>query len=497
MATLTPETQLPETQLLSAQRREVDQPRRGGKTSERQYSATITAKLKGAPAAEQEWIVTRLWSRFELPLATAHLAEEFVQIYNGDRQQLAGWRSDIQRLLDAIGAVNFEFRVEGGRPERADDITRLLAERSQTAHEKFLFPKPVPDKTLFVTLLLQPPEDVHRALMQELQTQLSIFVTDIFATLDRLVAVDALGTIEWVSESLCKFNFLRDLVIHEPAADRIEEVREKVKLGDSDWLSTKANSFRVESVINRHRVELHEHELMNAVRESLDKATVVIPREIQPVLEAIPEWLKSMSEIVSGTCVRTRQAQIAVKDEEWQTREFIGSRIVTESISTDVYFDPAVTLGNYVLAGWSDMDIHREEQLRFREWEALRADALLARRKQETWAAGITGGAFMAGATITAFFAAVSNPWMYLASGTLGLLGLSCLGYGLFQWQLSRGVKANLKQTSTILAIEGGLTLAVAACGVALLAPSPAAWVIAAAGFGLAIVAWRSVETPF
>lgn len=492
MATQSPEILIPETQL-----REVDQPRAGGKTSKRQYSATITAKPKGTLPAEHEAIVTRLWSRFELPLATAHSAEEFVQIYDGDRQQIAGWRNDIQRLLDAIGSVNFELRVEGSRRGRDDDIARLLAERSDTAREKFLFPNPVPDKTLFVTLLLQPPEDVHHALLQELQKQLGNFVDDIFMTLDRLVAVDALGTIEWVSESLCKFNFLRDLVIHEPAADRIEEVREKVKLGESDWLSTRANSFRVESGINKYRMELHEHELMNAVRESLDKVTVVIPREIQPVLDAIPEWLKSMSEIVSGMCVRTRQAQITVKDEEWQRREFIGSHIVTESVSTDVYFDPAVTFGNYVLAGWSDADIHRENQLRLREWDAARADALLARRKQEKWTAGITGGVFMACATIVAFVAAVTTPWMYLAAGSLGLLGLSCLGYGLFQWQLSRGRSPSLELTSTILAMEGGLTLAIAAGGAALLAPSLLAWAIAAFGIGLAIVAWRNLDVPF
>lgn len=476
---------------------ELDRPETEVGKFERRYSAKLSAKPKGKLPAEHEAIATRLKAQFALPHTKPSSTEDVVRIYDGDRQKLAGWRTDMQLLLDAIGTVNFELRIEGGRKERADDISRLLAERRQTAAAKFQFPSAAPDQTLFATLLLKPPAEVHRDLLHELETQLSQFVKDIFITLDRLVAEDALGTIEWIGDALCKFHYLHDLIIHEPAADQIETILATNLPGDSELRARRMNSFRIDSGINKFRVELHEHELMGAERSSVGSATVIIPREIQPVLDAIPGWLKPMSEIVTGTCVRKRQAQITVKDEEWKKREFIGSHLVTETITTDVFYDPAVTLGNYVLAGWSDADIHREEQLRLRELNAARAQGKLRNAEWEKITASLVGVVFLSFAVTVAFFAAVTSPWLFLAAGGVWLIGLVCTGYGVWQWQVAKERIPTFAVMCVLLALTAGVTLTIGGLGVALLAPSLSAWGVAAIGFCLTALSWRELDAAF
>lgn len=464
----------------------VNQPRLEVALSGRTYPVSEAASTTRIPNPAQAEIFSRLWSRFALPDEKPESLDGVVHVYDSDRQQLSGWRSEMRRLLDALATASFELRAtEGSAPTETE---RILAARKETAREKFAFPPSGLDKTLSAELLLTPPSAVHGALVRELRTQLKQFADHVFATLDRLVDDKAVGLIEWLSDSLCRFHFFRDVVVHNSETSNLDEVRAVITDKTSGRLMTQVSEIRNQAGTNVYRLARHEHDLMNAVRESIDETTLIIPRAIEAVIAEIPDWLLDMSGIISGDCVRERIIERDLRTDAWES---------TEQEVVRVYFDPAVTVGDYVLIGWGEADIHREKQTQLRELDAAQVIAKLARTKQEKLTAGISGAVLLSLAATVAFFGAVTTPWIYLAAGSLGILGLFCLGYGLCQWQASLGRAPNLKVTSTLLAIAGCVTLTVAGGGVALLSPSIWAWGITAAALGLTVCAWRSLDVRF
>ncbi len=153
-----------------------------------------------------------------------------------------------------------------------------------------------------------------------------------------------------------------------------------------------------------------------------------------------------------------------------------------------VYFDPAIVLGDYVLVGWSEADIHREEQLLLRERDSQDRRNRILRAKQEASTAIISGLAFLICTPGVVFLGAVIFSWLYIAAALLGAIGLGCFAYGLAQYQVSRGRPILFEQIGTSVTFAGLATLAVSASGVAWLTPSVWAWGAALAS--VAIMAW-------
>ena len=140
--------------------------------------------------------------------------------------------------------------------------------------------------------------------MEELRSKVQSVVTDLYSALDRLVNNEGVGLIQWLNGSLCKFHFFRDVVVHELQKSTAHETRTVSRPNASSQFVTTVSEVRAQSGVNTQRLARHEHELMNAVAQSVQECSLIIPRTVQRVVELIPDWLQPLAKIVSGDCIR-------------------------------------------------------------------------------------------------------------------------------------------------------------------------------------------------
>jgi hypothetical protein len=172
-----------------------------------------------------------------------------------------------------------------------------------------------------------------------------------------------LDTIEW--------NFQHDL---ESAA------RANV-VGRIEWLSDRACRFyyfdteRSRTLTRiRTRTVKHTHDLIHAKKVRLPAPNVRKPRTCCQIIRAMPPWVQKRSSIVVGDQIVADVEQVGQTDEPNElvlAARWIGRKLeqgrqtayraaakvmqaaskLTET-TTDILRDPALVIGDYVLAGW-------------------------------------------------------------------------------------------------------------------------------------------------
>ena len=99
-------------------------------------------------------------------------------------------------------------------------------------------------------------------------------------------------------------------------------------------------------------LEHHAHELFNAARYAFPAPAVPKPRHVLRLWPKIPSWMHHHLFVVEGDMLRESVDTI---------EKPVGTRDMTEEVSrrvvrSGVLYSPAVTLGDYVLTGWSKAD---------------------------------------------------------------------------------------------------------------------------------------------
>jgi hypothetical protein len=106
-----------------------------------------------------------------------------------------------------------------------------------------------------------------------------------------------------------------------------------------------------------HRFARHQHDVMNAIRTSIDNSRVVMPPPVERLCRAVPDWLKPFVEVIDGTIFRERIIERDVQVANWQDVQVIDEPIVG--------CEPGVIIGSFVLTGWGPREV--EAELRRRE----------------------------------------------------------------------------------------------------------------------------------
>ena len=78
-----------------------------------------------------------------------------------------------------------------------------------------------------------------------------------------------------------------------------------------------------------------------------------MPEWPRNILRACPPWLAPFVNVVSGDMIREDVQEAEVGREHWNEEEYLTRRIVR----TGRLYSPAVTLGTFVLTGWSGADL--------------------------------------------------------------------------------------------------------------------------------------------
>lgn len=99
--------------------------------------------------------------------------------------------------------------------------------------------------------------------------------------------------------------------------------------------------------------ERHEHHVYNAARHQLPAKNVKKPRFVTTFLKSVPWWLAPHIFIIEGDMMRD---EVCISEQHISTRS-VENEISRRLIRQGRLLSPAVTLGDFVLTGWSDRDI--------------------------------------------------------------------------------------------------------------------------------------------
>jgi hypothetical protein len=173
-------------------------------------------------------------------------------------------------------------------------------------------------------------------------------IQDILDGLERLVSTQLVGKIKWYSPQVCEYDFYRAVVVQslgESSTTRREE-------------GSKVIDTTTRTVTDNHRVAIHSHEVINAKKLALPAEKILRPQSVSTLIESIPIWLKHSVRVVAGDQIRET---IVERELRTVSREDRSERVVaTRSEDTIYRWDPALVLGPYVLAGWTDADVAAE-----------------------------------------------------------------------------------------------------------------------------------------
>lgn len=276
------------------------------------------------------------------------------------------------------------------------------------------------------------------------------FAQSLVGALDQLVDRGVVGPITWDTRvsSWCSLHYFRREIAHDDAGQTIQTQisRPRQDIGVRALWSTETTTTARRTTHEFRHVRI-EHQLVDAQRVELGDRRLVVPQEVQPLVARLPDWL---APLVSGVIGEGRGEQRIVLDEQSDmTEEVTVTR--TRRMEPNRYFDPALVLGHYVLAGWDETEQQAE----------------LARRRQSADRRAAWGAAaeqFLAAivaslAALVLIVISIRTPGLMPIGipGWLGLLGLAA-------FQLRRG----LQSVGTIrgVTVSGPLLTAAFATGI-------------------------------
>ena len=274
------------------------------------------------------------------------------KLYVESVKQLDGFRDDVLNVLREACRANLEFRQVGAElNEEARDaiFDRKLSEMKTQVSEGWGETRNISGAELFS----RPANEYRREIDKSLSQECSKFAEQFLSQLASLVDQELVGLVEWFPDDCCRYHFFRQVILQQ-------EVQREVDVQDS-WDNDLDSNFRLRgnrrettttSVKHQIRQARHLHELINAIRTSINNSKVVMPPQIVRLTKAIPEWLYPFVEVIDGQIVRERIIERDVSVEDW-TQVVVRDEPI-------VGIDPGIVIGPYVLSGWGTVEIQRE-----------------------------------------------------------------------------------------------------------------------------------------
>ena len=138
-------------------------------------------------------------------------------------------------------------------------------------------------------------EDIIRQGFQEaLQETISRMLMSFKAVLIQLQHQHVVGSIEWLSEDVCKYDFFRTHRNERKTGESFrnhEEHQIRANMVGRTWttynVTSRVNHFSISDTI-----EHHEHQLFNAARHQYPARKVPRPAFVSTLLAKIPTWIQ-------------------------------------------------------------------------------------------------------------------------------------------------------------------------------------------------------------
>lgn len=207
--------------------------------------------------------------------------------------------------------------------EQIDNFASLLVLQNMGASAK-VFPFQIPNTTM-AEIAIKPKDQIWPALMEGLQQGINALREKVIVTLDDLVAQKQVGSIQWLSQTVCRFSYFtathRDTFLREYRNGN-QLIKEKERT---------------------HIHLMHIHDVMDANSIPLPANTVKMPERVRTLIQNFPAPLFQYGKVVVGNEIARQTMEVD------RAKEIVTETQIIEPVYRN---DPALILGHYVLAGW-------------------------------------------------------------------------------------------------------------------------------------------------
>ncbi len=288
--------------------------------------------------------------------------QPLVETYIASLKQLDGFRQDVQTMVRCACLANLEFRQGRGKTHvgaRDAVLAKKLDEMFSRAAAHWLPMKNVLD----AKVVAQPVSVLRDQLRTALSEAAADFAKQFFELLARLVDRQLFGLVEWLPNHCCNYHFFKQVVIqeNEGASQRVAGMRiDDFNPRDPEAAGRIIGRRTIHDIRGEgkhyHRFARHEHSVMNAGCTTIRISRVVVPPQVVPLLERIPEWLYPLVQMIDGDIIRERIIEQDTRVENWADVQVRDEPIFG--------WEPAVIIGPYVLTGWGPREVGQEQARR-------------------------------------------------------------------------------------------------------------------------------------
>lgn len=357
--------------------------------------------------------------------------------------KIENWQRDIRNFAETVCRCSIEYRVADSQDA---DRERAIDVRQETLVSRLAWLETLPSP-LTARLMAKPLEDACDSIESSLRESCRSLIDDLFQVLDSLVDAEVGGTVERTG-STCQLHFRRQVIIPQAVETR---TRTEFHSSASEVIEDR---FVTTTSPVEYRLAYHEHHVMNVVEQPLDDSTVNIPEEYKPLIAAVPSWLRPHIAIIEGDLIRER----IIEKELTEETAALESTVVTRTHSPAISYDPAITFGDYVLAGWGSRELNREAE----QQTAAQLEARNRRCLRDAVCYGVAAGLLILFGTAL-ILSSRANPSLLLLPAMLtALLGIASTYFSLEQYARTRnegGLSSWFPLSATTTVATGTLTV--------------------------------------
>lgn len=273
-----------------------------------------------------------------------------VSAYDASVKQIARLQDDIEKLL---GAVLSAFVWNGSGDRHAEFRQQKLKSEKESLR---IGPLEIAD-ALFAEVMLQDDESIKATFRSALDETLQGLFGGFRATLERLQERRIVGGIRWFGDDVCAYDFYRVSRGERKTGESTDHRTDRIEHRGSSPLAGSWSEFDVVTHRTHFQtfdaLEHHEHQLFNAARFQFPAKQVRKPKFVEELLRTIPPWMQKHIFVVEGDMLRetvdVSEKHVASRDETFELSRTL--------VRAGLLYSPAVTLGSFVLTGWSKRDM--------------------------------------------------------------------------------------------------------------------------------------------
>ncbi|MDX1926256.1 MAG: hypothetical protein SFV81_07055 [Pirellulaceae bacterium] len=265
-------------------------------------------------------------------VATASTRNELVNRYNEVLQSMNTMQEQWTEFLARCVAFD-AFNENGGKtPSEQLASTTLSEEWKRQVLSGPVFKPQRLQSIVTAEFVSRNGNDMRGLLVQDCDSLARQLASDCVQQLLDLVESFSIGIAQWYSGHTCCYRFFRRNV-------RTTSAR--------DTRAIAANRGTAQYVI-----EAHEHHLMDAYACHPLNAPIEIPSSVRQLVRHSPDWLKGHLRLAVGTLTQEVIHERVISETRWAVADALPR----------MHFDPALTIGSFVLTAWGPSDIGEVEK---------------------------------------------------------------------------------------------------------------------------------------